>query len=123
MNSSTDIDRASVNRISTDRYSNTFVGYLNSLQRSSGGNENALAESQACNPLFAHIHVSHPLTTTILTELNSASGKHVILTGHAGDGKSTIALEVFKYLSEIPADQPLMTKPPAAIPIRLKSHC
>lgn len=118
MNNLTDIDGASVDRISTDRYSNTFVGYLNSLQRSSGGNENALAESQACNPFFAHIHVSHPLTDTILTELNSASGKHVILTGHAGDGKSTIALEVLKYLSEIPADQPLTTqlKPREDIP-------
>lgn len=107
-----------MNKNLTDRYSNTFVGYLNSLQRSSGGNENALAESQACNPFFAHIHVSHPLTNTILAELNSAPGKHVILTGHAGDGKSTIALEVFKYLSEIPADQPLTTqlKPREDIP-------
>lgn len=89
-------------------FSNPFVGYLNSLQRSSAGNENALAESQACNPQFAHIHVSHPLTQIVLAELKNSSGKHVILTGHAGDGKSTIALEVYKDLAGIPADQPLL---------------
>lgn len=95
-----------MNNLSTP-YSSTFVGYLNSLQRSSAGNENALAESQACNPQFTHIQVSHPLTQIILSELKNSSGKHVILTGHAGDGKSTIALEVYKYLAEIPVDQPL----------------
>lgn len=111
MNSLTDIDGASVNNMSTDRYSNTFVGYLNSLQRSSGGNENALAESQACNPFFAHIHVSHPLTNTILNELENSSGKHVILTGHAGDGKSTIALDVLKRLRQIPSASSLLSPP------------
>lgn len=88
-------------------FSNPFVGYLNSLQRLGAGNENALAELQACNPQFSHIHVSHPLMQTIVNELNNNNGKHVILTGHAGDGKSTIALEVYKYLTGIPADQHL----------------
>lgn len=117
MNNLTDNGGTNANRI-TDKYTNSFVGYLNSLQRSSGGNENALAESQACNPFFAHIHVSHPLTNTILAELENNSGKHVLLTGHAGDGKSTIALEVFKFLAEIPADQPLANqlKPRENIP-------
>ena len=88
-------------------YSNQFVGYLNSLQRFGGSNESALAESQACNAQFPSIHVIHPLTKIIMNELSAVEGKHVILTGHAGDGKSTIALELFKQFSGIPVNQPL----------------
>jgi len=88
-----------------ESFSNPFVEYLNSLQRLGAGNENALAESQACNPQFRHIHVPHPLTQTILAELKNNNGKHVILTGHAGDGKSTIAIGVYKLLSNISPDQ------------------
>jgi len=86
---------------------NRFVQYLNSLQRSGGSNENALAESQACNRHFAAIHVPHPLAAIIYEELNRSDGRHVILTGHAGDGKSTIALEVYKRLHDFPSDMPL----------------
>lgn len=86
---------------------NPFVDYLNSLQRTSAGNENAIAESQACNPQFGYIHVPHSLSRTIVSELKDKNGKHVILTGHAGDGKSTIAVEVFKHLKRIPPNQHL----------------
>jgi len=90
---------------------NSFVGYLNSLQRAGGSNENALAESQICNPYFSSIHVLHPLVDKILKELRKPDGNHVILTGHAGDGKSTIALEVLKQLKGIPTDTPLDSYP------------
>ena len=106
-----DMEANSSHLISTSKSSsNPFVGYLNSLQQLGAGNENALAESQACNPYFSYIHVAHPLTQTILTELDKNSGKHVILTGHAGDGKSTIAFEVYKYLSGIPSHQSLVSQ-------------
>ena len=88
-------------------FTNPFIGYLNSLQRLGACNENALAESQACNPFFTHIQVSHPLTQVIFDELRDPAGRNIILTGHAGDGKSTIALEVYKLLRGIPGDQPL----------------
>lgn len=87
---------------------NPFVGYLNSLQRSGGSNENALAESQACNAQFASIHVGHPLADIICEELRSPNGRHVILTGHAGDGKSTLALEIYKRLSGFASEAPLL---------------
>jgi hypothetical protein len=92
---------------------NPFVSYLNSLQRSGGGNENALAESQACNVQFASIHVTHPLADIIYEELNSPDGRHVILTGHAGDGKSTLALAVYKRFSGLASDAPLASPPQA----------
>lgn len=92
-------------------YLNPFVGYLNSLQRSGGSNENALAESQACNAQFASIHVAHPLADIIYEELRAPNGCHVILTGHAGDGKSTLALEIYKRLSGFVSDVPLEYPP------------
>lgn len=86
---------------------NSFVRYLNTLQRSGGGNENALAESQACAEDFSLIQVSHPLANIIYDELVSPRGHHVILTGHAGDGKTTIALEILKRLRGVPSVAPL----------------
>ena len=90
---------------------NPFVGYLNSLQRSGGGNENALAESQICNAQFATIHVKHPLADIIYKELRDSGGQHVLLTGHAGDGKSTLAMEVYKLFRGLDLDRPLDVPP------------
>ena len=80
---------------------NPFVAYLNSLHSRDAGNENALAEAQACNPNFSKIYVRHPLVDTILQCLTGEMGQSVVLTGHAGDGKSTIALTVYKHLKNI----------------------
>jgi len=90
---------------------NPFVAYLNSLQRLSAGNENALAEFQACNEFFPWIQVPHPLTRIILDELRRADGRQVILTGHAGDGKSTIALAVYRHLAGHAEGVPLTKQP------------
>jgi hypothetical protein len=90
---------------------NPFVGYLNSLQRSGGGNENALAESQVCNTQFSAIHVKHPLADIIYKELRDPGGHHVLLTGHAGDGKSTLAMEVYKLFRGWDRDRPLGIPP------------
>lgn len=97
--------------VSKTSLSNPFVSYLNSLQRSGGSNENALAESQACNAQFASIHVAHLLVNVIQAELSASDGRHVILTGHAGDGKSTLALELYKRFGGLASDAPL-TSPP-----------
>lgn len=82
----------------TDIGPNPFVTYLNSLHSLDAGNENAMAESQACNPDFSRVHVEHPLAHGIAECLSTQYGKSVILTGHAGDGKSTLALSVYKKL-------------------------
>ncbi|MFA7546319.1 MAG: hypothetical protein WCY64_03735 [Candidatus Cloacimonadaceae bacterium] len=75
-----------------------YSEYLTSLISTNIFNENAIAESQAVNPLFRTIHTSHPLVDILDTELRQKTGKHVILTGHAGDGKTTIAVEIIKRL-------------------------
>lgn len=84
----------------------SFLNYLNTLQRIHGRNENALAEFQAQNPLFARIAAPHPLEQAIIEDLKA--GTHsIILTGHAGDGKTTLAFAVYRTLRGISFDQPL----------------
>lgn len=81
-----------------------FLKYLKTLQRVNGGNENALAEFQAQNPLFAHIVAPHPLKETLVQDLRE--GKHcIILTGHAGDGKTTLAFAVYRHLCGLSPNQ------------------
>ncbi len=86
---------------------NPFVTYLNTLHNTTADNDGALAETQAISPFFGFIHVPSPLSDLIFQRITASDGGHVILTGHAGDGKSTIALEVLKRLRGIPMSQKL----------------
>lgn len=75
---------------------NCFVDYLNTLSAFSAGNENAIAEYQIRNKYFRRIHVSSPITEEVYRLL--MEGNNVILTGNAGDGKTTIAIDVLKKI-------------------------
>ena len=86
---------------------NPFIAYLNSLHNTTGSNENALAEAQARSPFFSVIHVRSAVAEFARQKITGPERRHVILTGHAGDGKSTIGLELFKTLKGLPMDQPL----------------
>ncbi|MGI6156826.1 MAG: protein kinase domain-containing protein, partial [Enterococcus lemanii] len=79
----------------SDADQNPFVLYLNSLSNASAGNENATAEAQIGNIFFPNIRVEHPASQFIYRQL-FIEKKHVILTGNAGDGKTTIAAEVYR---------------------------
>lgn len=95
-------------KVKEDLNENPFVTYLNSLHNITPNSENALAESQSINPFFGYIHVPSPkIVDYILNILNGTDKCHVILTGHAGDGKSTIGLEIYKKLKHLPAEEPL----------------
>lgn len=116
---SQDMDHLEVIDLSTSA-PNAFVSYLNTLHSRDAGNENALAEAQACNPEFARIHVRHSLVETIVQRLTSHAGESIILTGHAGDGKSTVALSVYKQLKGLDQDavlsEPLRRKEVISLP-------
>lgn len=77
---------------------NSFVLYLNTLSNASAANENATAESQIENPFFKKIFVNNPLTDYVKGKIID-EGKNIILTGNAGDGKTTIAFEFFSKLT------------------------
>jgi hypothetical protein len=97
---------AEMSQSETDAH-NPFIAYLNTLQGTDANNKGSLAESQARNPLFKELRVSHPLAREIHDELTGTDGGNVILTGHAGDGKSTIALELIRRLRGLSPDDSL----------------
>ena len=86
---------------------NGFITYLNSLHNLEASGANALAESQALNHYFAELYQAFPVVDDIFKALTSEKEAVVVISGHAGDGKSTIGLDIFKHLRKIPLDQPL----------------
>jgi hypothetical protein len=86
---------------------NGFIAYLNSIHNLGAGGANALAETQALNHYFSALYTAFPVVTEIVEALQNGKHKVVVLTGHAGDGKSTVALDVLKHLKNLPANEPL----------------
>ena len=77
---------------------NFFVNYLNSMSNVSAGNTNATAETQIDNAQFDKIFVENPWAEYVHDQLIN-KGRNVILSGNAGDGKTTIAAEVYKKIT------------------------
>ena len=75
---------------------NTFVDYLNSLHNGNAANQNAIGEMQISSPYFATTQVKRPLVDFIKDKAESS--EFIILTGHAGDGKTTLLAQVFEAL-------------------------
>lgn len=75
-----------------------FVNYLNTLSNVTANNENAITEFNIRHRLFKRIKVSNPITNEVWAQLQN--GKHVILTGNAGDGKTMIAAEILDKLGQ-----------------------
>lgn len=86
---------------------NGFIAYLNSLHNLGAGGANALAETQALNPYFAALYQPFSVVKTVITALQDGENRVVVLTGHAGDGKSTVALDVLKHLRGLSPTEPL----------------
>jgi serine/threonine protein kinase len=93
---------------------NPFVQYLNTLHNVSAGNANALAEYQATNAFFGSIYEASPIVDDVYRRLIADGEVVIVLSGHAGDGKSTIALDVLKQLRGLTVNQPL-SAPPAPV--------
>jgi hypothetical protein len=86
---------------------NGFIAYLNSMHNLKASGANALAESQAINPYFGELYEPFPLIDRLVGALTDNVQRVVVLTGHAGDGKSTVALDVVKKLRNLPQKAPL----------------
>ena len=76
-----------------------FVKYLNTLHRCGGNNRNSTAESNY-NQSFAHdiLYNDEDLINKIENDLFKGSGK-MLLTGFAGDGKTTLAQLIVERLT------------------------
>ncbi len=86
-----------------------FVSYLNTLHRCNGNNENATAEANIKTEFANDIIVEdEKLIALILKKLSVNNGK-VLLTGFAGDGKTTLAqIVVSKLVPEGNISEPIM---------------
>lgn len=86
---------------------NRFVAYLNSLHNVGAAGANALAESQALSQYFGELYQPFNVVDDVVKALTDKRSTVLVLTGHAGDGKSTVALDVLKKLRGLPDRQPL----------------
>ena len=84
---------------------NSFVAYLNSLHNDQSSNQNAIAEMHIKSPFFSSTQVERPLISYLCDQLKNE--KFVVLTGHAGDGKTTLLAQV---LDELGVPQPELLK-------------
>ncbi|WP_020160010.1 hypothetical protein [Methylobacter marinus] len=94
------------NKKNMETVENGYIAYLNSLHNLSSNSANALAESQALNRYFADLYQPFPIVDAVVSALQGGE-RVVVLTGHAGDGKSTIALDLLKRLKSLPPNEPL----------------
>ncbi|MCI8407844.1 MAG: ATP-binding protein [Lachnospiraceae bacterium] len=77
---------------------NGFVRYLNTMHNASGSNEHAIAENNISekDAFSSKILFERNITEKIIETLTTGVGKIVILTGHAGDGKTSILQEIVR---------------------------
>jgi len=86
---------------------NGYITYLNSLHNLKASGANALAESQSLNKYFPELYEPFSLVEDLYQTLNAEKDRVIFLTGHAGDGKSTVAMDVLKRLNQWSLDKPL----------------
>ena len=75
-----------------------YIEYLNSLHNYNAQNENAYGEKNVENPYFKEIMVRVGLCDYIKDSLTLKKPHILILTGHAGDGKTSIMYQVLTDL-------------------------
>lgn len=77
---------------------NEFINYLNSTNNVGGNSTGSLAESQVKSSFYDSVKVDRKLGTYITNCVSSGNHQAFILTGHAGDGKTSILVQVLKAL-------------------------
>lgn len=82
---------------------NGFVDYLNSTNNVGGNSTGSLAETQVKSQYFDLVKVDRKLGTFISNTVKSKDYHAFILTGHAGDGKTSVLVQVLKELQYLHA--------------------
>lgn len=73
-----------------------YIRYLNSLHNYNAQNSNAYGEKNVGSKFFSEVAVKVGLCTYIEKQLQEKEPHVLILTGHAGDGKTSIMYQVLK---------------------------
>ena len=77
---------------------NAFVDYLNSLHNDMASNQNAIAELAISSPFFEATQVKRELIPFLKNKIES--NDFIILTGHAGDGKTTLLAQLLESFNK-----------------------
>lgn len=80
---------------------NGFVDYLNSTNNIGGDSTGSLAETQVKSPYFDMVKVDRRLGQYISKTVMDGDYQAFILTGHAGDGKTSVLVQILKELKLI----------------------
>lgn len=98
---------------------NDFVRYLNGLHNYNAQNQNAYGEKNRQSPYYAHTQVEVDVSSHIVNLLTNESPHIIVLTGHAGDGKTSIMYQVLNKLGiSLATDQAIVE---VTIPLEGKS--
>lgn len=81
---------------------NPFVDFLNSMHPVTGDSLGALAERQVGNEYAQKCHVVRKVGQYVLGEIQSGKKVAFIITGHAGDGKTSILVQLLRDLHMLP---------------------
>lgn len=81
---------------------NDFVKYLNGLHNYNAQNQNAYGERNIESAYYSKTMVKIDVCNHILSLLNDQEPHIIILTGHAGDGKTSIMFQVIEGLGKNP---------------------
>ena len=77
-------------------FNKEYIAYLNSLHNYNAQNPNAYGEKNVGNEFFREVAVKVGLCSYIEKQLSETKPHVLILTGHAGDGKTSIMYQVLK---------------------------
>lgn len=77
---------------------NSFIDYLNSTNNYGGNTTGSLAEFQVKSQYFSAIRIDRKIGSYIAEQINSGNHMAYILTGFAGDGKTSILAQVLNEL-------------------------
>ncbi len=83
-----------------------FIEYLKSMNNASSNNDNAIAESQITSPFYEEIRVERNIGNYLL-EVIEKKPSMIILTGHAGDGKTSLLHQILRKLEVVQAGEKL----------------
>ena len=89
---------------------NGFVDYLNSTNNVGGNSTGSLAETQVKSSYFDMVKIDRKLGQNIANTIKTNNYKSFILTGHAGDGKTSVLVQVLKNLKLLRDGEGLVQK-------------
>lgn len=89
---------------------NGFVDYLNSTNNVGGNSTGSLAETQVKSSYFDMVKIDRKLGQNIANTIKTNNYKLFILTGHAGDGKTSVLVQVLKNLKLLRDGEGLVQK-------------